>query len=213
MKLITSSMPSYLWSSYVAHFDRLAREGPSIIVLPEQGFDKRSEDQDWSLEDLAKHTAQSPITIVSTREDKTYVVRNGTIIPGQSGSHPARDEDYEFFYTHDKPVPVTLGNQNPVTALVRICDDALLPYRGTDRADLLIVPAQGVDLYGLEDGISRFRSIVNEHKASLHPNGHILIADWSDQIIYSMGQKKTVGKRVRLNKRDFFKVYDAPQYH
>jgi hypothetical protein len=171
-----------------------------IILFSEGSFDP-AEGLNWTLNDLAKHTKDLPMTLVGEKENQIRIVKNGLSFRAQLNS--LMEEEFWCKRT-DILYDVSYKSEKKILAFSRICADGITPYSGKDLADLLLISSGGMDWK--ED----INSLLKSHKDSLEPNSLIVQSDihMGNEFIYSMEKERFVGKEKVNFLGDKYLVYD-----
>jgi len=185
----------------------LSKIGKGILLFAEGSLESKKDDvRDWTIEDIAKYTKHLPMTIIGEKNGSVRIIRKGQIIKAQldAAALLSDNEDEKLRYLNaDKLYNVSYTPKRKVLALSRICVDADTPYEGAGKADLLLLPTA-------EDLENCLGSIMRSHKEHLKPNALIVQCQMHNgsRFIYSLSEKKKVGKTLHDHFGSKYVVYD-----
>ena len=192
------------YSKFEKTKEYLSELGEGIVLFAEGSF--RSDDRDWTLDQLAEYTRDLPMTIIGEKNARIHIVKEGIITPAQfysewgipqSSESPYREADH----LHD----VSYKPGRPIMALSRICADAPTSHEGEGKADLLLIATCALDWE--EEGID---VILEAHERNLKPDAFIVQSDYHqpNKFIYSVKDKKMVGEEVTHKQGDTYIVHE-----
>jgi len=175
-----------------------------VILLPETSFD--SQIVGTNLEELTEYTSNYPVTIIGEKDSQVHILKKGKIISAQVKSSPFNNSLYKKtnqFYN------ISYNPKINVRALIRICSDAIKPYKGKEKADLLLIPSCGIN-WG-----EKIEELLEVHKESLKPDALIihsgayveLYPELGNQFIYSLKHKSFVGIKKEISQKHNYIIY------
>jgi len=187
----------------------LSELGEGIVLFAESSFDTEK-GLDWSVEDLAQYARDFPMTIVGEKDERIHTLKKGIIAPAQITltqlCFPNPDQEAQCRRA-DMLNNVSYDPNKKVMALSRICASADIPYKGSGKADLLLIASGGIDWK------ERIEELIYAHKRTLKPNALIVQCDQheGDKFIYSLSDGKMVGTKMTGQQGDEYIVHNLKQ--
>ena len=188
--------------SEIKNFASYIEEG--VILLPETSFDSQMLGN--NLEELIEYTSDYPVTIIGEKDSQVDIIKKGKIISAQVKSNPFNNALYK---KTNRLYNISYDSKIKVRALIRICSDAIKPYKGKEKADLLLIPSCGINW---EEGIE---ALLKVHQKSLksdaliiHSGAYVKLApELGNQFIYSLKHKSFVGIKKEISQKHSYIIY------